>query len=249
MKRVVLVIAAATLSIFGYMIYQYKVQQNELAQLEVYKSVIQDEGQLIFEAAQKWQKPISVDLNTSNLDDDYKIMADFVLNFMVQSAEARNTYLRELKALNWDKFLDVNRLDKDKKNKYEETEIMFIAVKEVMTRYQESMVHRDELALNEAKHLKVNQRFRRYLTESFKEVVKQNNGQELFELEQQSFAKAQALFAILKESKWQAKNNMFMFQGDDHVKQFNKIYKEMLELDKQMKKVSQKNQKAIEASL
>lgn len=244
-----LVIAAATLSIFGYMIYQYKVQQNELAQLEVYQSVIQDEGQLIFEAAQKWQKPISVDLNTSNLDDDYKIMADFVLNFMVQSAEARNTYLRELKALNWDKFLDVNRLDKDKKNKYEETEIMFIAVKEVMTRYQESMVHRDELALNEAKHLKVNQRFRRYLTESFKEVVKQNNGQELFELEQQSFAKAQALFAILKESKWQAKNNMFLFQGDDHVKQFNKIYKEMLELDKQMKKVSQKNQKAIEASL
>lgn len=244
-----LVIAAATLSIFGYMIYQYKVQQNELAQLEVYQSVIQDEGQLIFEAAQTWQKPISVDLNTSNLDDDYKIMADFVLNFMVQSAEARNTYLRELKALNWDKFLDVNRLDKDKKNKYEETEIMFIAVKEVMTRYQESMVHRDELALNEAKHLKVNQRFRRYLTESFKEVVKQNNGQELFELEQQSFAKAQALFAILKESKWQAKNNMFLFQGDDHVKQFNKIYKEMLELDKQMKKVSQKNQKAIEASL
>ena len=146
MKRVVLVIAAATFSIFGYMIYQYKVQQNELAQLEVYQSVIQDEGQLIFEAAQKWQKPISVDLNTSNLDDDYKIMADFVLNFMVQSAEARNTYLRELKALNWDKFLDVNRLDKDKKNKYEETEIMFIAVKEVMTRYQESMVHRDELA-------------------------------------------------------------------------------------------------------
>ncbi len=249
MKRVVLVIAAATFSIFGYMIYQYKVQQNELAQLEVYQSVIQDEGQLIFEAAQKWQKPISVDLNTSNLDDDYKIMADFVLNFMVQSAEARNTYLRELKALNWDKFLDVNRLDKDKKNKYEETEIMFIAVKEVMTRYQESMVHRDELALNEAKHLKVNQRFRRYLTESFKEVVKQNNGQELFELEQQSFAKAQALFAILKESKWQAKNNMFMFQGDDHVKQFNKIYKEMIELDKQMKMVSQKNQKAIEASL
>ena len=244
-----LVIAAATFSIFGYMIYQYKVQQNELAQLEVYQSVIQDEGQLIFEAAQTWQKPISVDLNTSNLDDDYKIMADFVLNFMVQSAEARNTYLRELKALNWDKFLDVNRLDKDKKNKYEETEIMFIAVKEVMTRYQESMVHRDELALNEAKHLKVNQRFRRYLTESFKEVVKQNNGQELFELEQQSFAKAQALFAILKESKWQAKNNMFLFQGDDHVKQFNKIYKEMLELDKQMKKVSQKNQKAIEASL
>lgn len=249
MKRVVFVIAAATFSIFGYMIYQYKVQQNELAQLEVYQSVIQDEGQLIFEAAQKWQKPISVDLNTSNLDDDYKIMADFVLNFMVQSAEARNTYLRELKALNWDKFLDVNRLDKDKKNKYEETEIMFIAVKEVMTRYQESMVHRDELALNEAKHLKVNQRFRRYLTESFKEVVKQNNGQELFELEQQSFAKAQALFAILKESKWQAKNNMFMFQGDDHVKQFNKIYKEMIELDKQMKMVSQKNQKAIEASL
>ena len=249
MKRVVLVIAAATFSIFGYMIYQYKVQQNELAQLEVYQSVIQDEGQLIFEAAQKWQKPISIDLNTSNLDDDYKIMADFVLNFMVQSAEARNTYLRELKALNWDKFLDVNRLDKDKKNKYEETEIMFIAVKEVMTRYQESMVHRDELALNEAKHLKVNQRFRRYLTESFKEVVKQNNGQELFELEQQSFVKAQALFAILKESKWQAKNNMFLFQGDDHVKQFNKIYKEMLELDKQMKKVSQKNQKAIEASL
>ncbi len=249
MKRVVFVIAAATFSIFGYMIYQYKVQQNELAQLEVYQSVIQDEGQLIFEAAQKWQKPISVDLNTSNLDDDYKIMADFVLNFMVQSAEARNTYLRELKALNWDKFLDVNRLDKDKKNKYEETEIMFIAVKEVMTRYQESMVHRDELALNEAKHLKVNQRFRRYLTDSFKEVVKQNNGQELFELEQQSFAKAQALFAILKESKWQAKSNMFMFQGDDHVKQFNQIYKEMLELDKQMKKVSQKNQKAIEASL
>lgn len=249
MKRVVFIIAIVTFSIFGYMIYQYKIQQNELEQLQVYQSVIQDKSQLIFEAAQNWQKPISVDLTTSDLDGDYKVMADFMLNFMMQSAEIRNTYLRDLKALNWDKFLDVNRLAADKKNQYAQTEIMLIAVKEVVTRYEESMARHDELAIEEAKDLKVNQRFRRYLTDSFKYVAMQNNGQELLELEKQSLAKAQALFGILKASNWQAKNNMFMFQGDDHVKQFNQIYKEMLELDKQMKKESQKNQKAIEATL
>ncbi len=64
----------------------------------------------IFVQAQDWSKPIQIDLQDNRLDGDYQIMASFVLSHMVQSAEARNSYLRELKALNWDQFLDLNDL-------------------------------------------------------------------------------------------------------------------------------------------
>jgi hypothetical protein len=250
MRRVIIVITSVTFAIFGYLIYQYKVQENELTQLQEYQTVIQEKGVLIYKAAQDWTKPIFVDLTDFRLEDDYKIMADFSLNFIVQSAEARNSYIRELKAVKWDKFLDVKRLEKDKKQEYIETITMFEQVEMMMQLYQESIDLHDKEALDQVKHLKIKPRFRRYMADSFKDNIKQNNGQELLLLEKQNFTKAKVLFTILKNNKWESRNNMIMFHGEDApVKEFNQLYKDMIELDKKIKQINIANQKAIEKQI
>jgi hypothetical protein len=249
MRRVVVVISAVTLAIFGYLIYQYKVQKTELQQLQGYQDVINAKGELIYNAAQNWKKPIQVDLNTSELDGDYKIMADFMLNFIVESAEARNTYVRELKDKKWDRFLDIKRLESDKKNNYQDTEVMLISVKEVMQRYQDVIEQHNEQGLKEVKKLKVNQRFRRYLRESFNETLKQNNQQHLLDYEKENFENAQKLFELLKKNEWVGRNNMFLFKSDAVAKEFNDIFKAMIEVDNKIKNVRNYNKHAIEAKL
>ena len=76
------------------------------------------------EQAQDWSEPIDVNVADKRLQGDYKVMADFVLSQMIQNAEARNEYLRQLKAIHWDEFLNIDRLDKDRAQKYVETEQM-----------------------------------------------------------------------------------------------------------------------------
>jgi len=110
MPRVFLILALVTCSVFGWMFYQYSVQHNELSQLKNYQTVLYEKAELIYEQAQDWSKPIDVNVTDQRLEGDYKIMAEFVLDDMIQNAEERNQYLRELKAIHWDKFLNIERL-------------------------------------------------------------------------------------------------------------------------------------------
>ena len=58
------------------------------------------------------------------------------MSYWVQNVNARNEYLRELKAAKWDTFLNVDRLDHDKKQKYAETEKMLADVRRASDKYQ-----------------------------------------------------------------------------------------------------------------
>ena len=115
MPRILIILTAATVLIFGGMFYQYRAQQKELGQLHSYQTVLLEKTEEIFHQAKDSEKPIQVDLNDPRLQGDYQVMAKFVLTQMLQSAEARNSYIRELKAMDWDHFLDIDRLSADKK--------------------------------------------------------------------------------------------------------------------------------------
>ena len=57
------------------------------------------------------------------------------------------------------------------------------------------------------------------------------------------------LFAILKNNKWELKNNPFMFYEDAALKEFNTVYQEMVQLNTQMQEISQQHQRALESKL
>lgn len=79
------------------MFYQYHVQQKEAGQLHVYQSVLLEKTEQIFDQAKNPSKLIQVDVTDPRLEGDYQIMANFILTQMIQSAEARNSYIRDLK--------------------------------------------------------------------------------------------------------------------------------------------------------
>ena len=68
-------------------------------------------------------------------------------------------------------------------------------------------------------------------------------------LELQILTKADALFEILKNNKWQKKNKTFMFYEDQPLKQFNTLYQEVLQLNAEMEKIKKQNRKAVEQKL
>ena len=104
MPRIFLILGLATTVVFGGLFYQYYEQQKEATQLEQYQKVLYEKTDLIYAQAKDWNKPINVDVTDARLQGDYKVMASFVLSQMIQSAEARNAYLRELKEIDWDEF-------------------------------------------------------------------------------------------------------------------------------------------------
>lgn len=249
MPRIFVVLASATVLVFGWMFYQYSVQQKEAVQLSTYETVLREKTEQIFQQAQHWEEPIQLNVTDARLTGDYKIMSDFILSQMLQRAEARNQYIRYLKALNWDKFLDIDRLLQDKKNQYQETEQMLQQVHAVVDAYEQKTTQQEENGLAQAKQLAVKQVFRQQIAQSLRDSRDSDESHALFELEKQSLAKADELFAVLKANKWEKKNKLFMFYEDAPLKQFNQLYTEMLALNAQMDEIRQKNRSELKQKL
>lgn len=249
MPRIFIILACATVLVFGWMFYQYSAQQKEAAQFDAYQVVLLEKTEQIFKQAQNWEKPIEIDLSDARLKGDYKVMSDFILGQMVQRAEARNQYIRDLKALNWDKFLDIDRLVKDKKNNYQETEQMLQQVHAVVDAYEQKTTQQEENALEQAKHLPVKNIFRQQMTQSLRDSRDSDESHALFDLEKQSLAKADEIFKVIKANKWEKKNKLFMFYEDEPLKQFNQLYSEMLQLNTQMDQIRQKNRTELKQKL
>lgn len=249
MPRIFIILTVATVLVFGGMLYQYRVQQKEVEQLQTYQVVLLEKTEQIFDQAKNPSKLIQVDVTDPRLEGDYQIMANFILTQMIQSAEARNSYIRDLKALQWDKFLDINRLSADKKKNYQATEKMLKNVHAVVDAYELKTKKFEENSLEQAKNLPIKSKYRRQLTESLRDSQQSDDANALFELEKQILAKADAIFAVLKNNKWEQRNKIFMFYEDEPLQQFNTLYKEILALNKQMKQVSVQNQEEIAEKL
>jgi hypothetical protein len=249
MSRIPLILTLATVLIFGGLFYQYYVQKQDEQKLQAYQEVLLDKTEQILTAARHVDTPIQVDTSDARLSGDYQIMASFVLNQMIETAEARNRYIRDLKALDWDHFLDIERLSRDKKQQYVETEKMLKDVHAVVDAYAEQTKEMEKRSLDQAKHLAVSGRYSHQLTQSLRDSQKNDDAHALFELEQQSLAKADQIFEVLKNNRWEKKNKLFMFYEDVPLKQFNALYKEILALNQQMKQVSHANRVELENSL
>ncbi len=172
-----------------------------------------------------------------------------MLGQLRDSAEERNQYLRDLKAANWQNFLNIDRLAKDQAQGYKETEAMLKQVHQIVNSYQQKIQQRDAELIDKAQQLDIKNRYRQQLSLTLKDSQQNSNAHVIFEIEKQTLAKADALFAVLKKHKWQKKNNTFMFYDDKAVQEFNALYKEMLHLNKQMERVASANQKAVENKL
>ena len=249
MPRIFIILGAATVLIFGAMFYQYREQQQQTAQLQAYQAVLLEKTEQIFQQAKDPDKKIQLDVHDPRLKGDYQVMAGFVLTQMMQSAEARNSYIRELKALQWERFLDINRLAEDKKNQYKQTEEMLKNVHSAVEAYAQKTRMLEQDGLVQAKALPINSRYRAQLTQSLRESQHSSDSHALFALEQQSLAKADQIFLVLKNNRWEKKNGLFMFYEDAPLKQFNALYQEILALNRQMKQVSRQNHEEIEEKL
>ena len=246
MPRIFLILGLATAAVFGGLFYQYHVQQRESAQLEQYQKVLYEKTDLIYAQAKDWNTPIEVDVSDARLQGDYEVMANFVLSQMIQSAEARNAYLRELKAIHWDDFLNIQRLSKDKKQDYQETDLMLQQAHALATEYQVKIEQAQQNALEQAKQLPIQSRYRQQLAENLRESAKQNEALALFEIEKQVLEKADQIFMVLKNNRWENKNNTFMFYDDKALKQFNTLYQEVVKLNSQIQQIQQQNRIALQ---
>ncbi|MGE8537916.1 MAG: hypothetical protein ACN6NI_01410 [Acinetobacter sp.] len=249
MPRVFMIIAGVTLAIFIGLFYQYSVQQKHQAELLEYETVLEEKTQAIVQQAQDWSTPIQLELEDERLDGDHAIMAEFLLTQMRDSAEERNQYLRDLKAANWPNFLNIDRLAQDQTQGYKDTEAMLKQVHQIVKAYEQQIQQREQQQLQQVKQLDIKNRYRQQLADNLKADQQQSNAHAIFAIEKQSLARADALFAILKNNKWQKKNKTFMFYEDKAVKEFNALYKEMLDLNKQMQQIASANQKAVENKL
>ena len=246
MPRIFLILGLATTVVFGGLFYQYHVQQRESTQLEQYQKVLYEKTDLIYAQAKDWNTPIEVDVSDPRLHGDYEVMANFVLSQMIQSAEARNAYLRELKAIHWDDFLNIQRLSKDKKQDYQETDLMLQQAHALATEYQVKIEQAQQNALEQAKQLPIQSRYRQQLAENLRESAKQNEALALFDIEKQVLEKADQIFLVLKNNRWENKNNTFMFYDDKALKQFNTLYQEVVKLNSQMQQIQQQNRTALQ---
>lgn len=249
MPRVFVILAGATLVVFAWLFYQYTMQKQDKAQLIEYEAVLTEKTAEIFEQAQDWEKPIQLEIEEERLDGDYAVMAEYVLGQMRDRAEERNQYLRDLKAAKWDQFLNIDRLAKDQAQGYKETEAMLKRVHQIVKDYKATIKRREANQIEEVKQLDIKQRYRQQLAQNLRATQQENDAYAIFEIEKQSLAKADQLFALLKKYKWEKRNRMFMFHDEKAVQPFIALYKDIENLNKQMQQIKTKNQKIVEEAL
>lgn len=245
MPRIFIVLALATVSVFALLFYQYSVQKQEAVALGEYELVLNEKTEAIYKQAKNWQSPIEIKVDDDRLEGDYAEMAAFILGSMRDNAELRNQYLRDLKAQNWDRFLDISRLAKDQKQGYTETEAMLKAVTDIVQEYDLQTQNRDALLIQTAKQLDIKNRYRQQLISNLQENLNSDAANAIFVLEKQSLSKANQLFALLKQYKWQNKNNMVMFYDDAPIQPFNALYQDMVDLNHQMEQIKLNNRQQI----
>lgn len=248
MRRIGFILTTVTAVVFGSLFYQYRVQQADVAQLHMYQTVLYDKTEQIYAQAQDWSKPIQIETQDERLKGDYRVMANFVLRYLVDNVEIRNSYLRDLKGIGWDQFLDIQRFAQDKKKAYQQTTEMLQDARGLAVRYQKDHQLRYDEALSSAKHLNIQPRLQQPLFESLK-YSQNEEAQVVFGLEQQILSKAEAMFMILKSQRWEAKNGQFFFYDDLPLKEFNILYQDVLNLNKQIQQHQNKTKQEIEANL
>ena len=173
-------------------------------------------------------------------------MSEFLLNYWMQNAEARNLYLRELKAAKWDQFLDVDRLDQDRQHNYVETTQMLADVKMIETNYLQDNSESQQHFLNQARSLSIHPEMKATLLVKINQKQDQRKEYALFNLEQQIYSKAEQMFELLKNHRWQKQDGKISFYDSAQVKQFNQLYQDVLRINAKIEKIKSQNAQTLQ---
>ncbi len=111
-----------------------------------------------------------LNLEYDRLDGDYAIMAEFMLGQLRDSAENVISIYSDLKAANWQNFLNIDRLAKDQAQGYKETEAMFKQdLIGFWTAISRKSRRRDAELIDKAQQLDIKNRYRQQLSLTLKD--------------------------------------------------------------------------------
>lgn len=249
MRRFLLFFLVVVLGIGSFFLYQHQLQQRAANNKQMFEVVMAEKMRTLYDQAQDWTTPVQLDIHDDRLSGDYKLMSEFLLNYWMQNVEARNRYLRELKAASWDTFLDVERLDQDRKQDYKETEQMLADVRKASTEYEQARQQIQSSSMEQAKSLAIQNEMRQSLQAKLESNLKADKAHDIFPIEQQIIEKAQAMFDMLKKYQWQRKDKMILFRETAQVKKFNTLYQDVLKLNSKMEKIKKNNAEVLEEEL
>ncbi|RPE28220.1 hypothetical protein EC846_3109 [Acinetobacter sp. BIGb0102] len=249
MRRFLLFFLMVVLGIGSFFLYQHQLQQRAANNKQMFEVVMAEKMRTLYDQAQDWTTPVQLDIHDDRLSGDYKLMSEFLLNYWMQNVEARNRYLRELKAASWDTFLDVERLDQDRKQDYKETEQMLADVRKASTEYEQARQQIQSSSMEQAKSLTIQNEMRQSLQAKLESNLKADKAHDIFPIEQQIIEKAQAMFDMLKKYQWQRKDKMILFRETTQVKKFNTLYQDVLKLNSKMEKIKKNNAEVLEEEL
>lgn len=249
MRRFLLFVLVVVLGIGSFFLYQHHLQQRAVNNKQMFEVVMAEKMRTLYDQAQDWSTPVQLDIHDDRLSGDYKLMSEFLLNYWMQNVEARNRYLRALKAANWDTFLDVERLDRDRKQDYKETEQMLADVRKASAEYEQARHQIQTSSMQQAKSLAIHNEMRQSLQAKLESNLKADKAHDIFPIEQQIIEKAQAMFDMLKKQQWQRKDKMILFRESSQVKKFNTLYQDVLKLNSKMEKIKRNNAEVLEEEL
>ncbi|OOS47254.1 hypothetical protein BTG58_16840 [Acinetobacter baumannii] len=249
MRRFLLFITVVVLCIGSFFFYQHTLKQRAINNQQMFEVVMAEKMRELYDQAQDWSTPVQLDIHDDRLSGDYKLMSEFLLNYWMQNVEARNHYLRELKAANWDTFLNVERLDQDRKQGYKDTEQMFVNVRKASAEYEQARQQIQTSSMQQAKSLAIHNEMRSSLLAKLEHNFKADKAHDIFPIEQQIIEKAQAMFDMLKKYQWQRKDKMILFAETTQVKKFNGLYQDVLKLNAKMEKIKKNNTEVLEDEL
>ncbi len=249
MRRFLFLLGLVVICIGSFLLYQHQLQQRAADSKQMFEVVMAEKMRELYDQAQDWSKPIQLNVHDDRLSGDYKLMSEFLLSYWMQNVEARNAYLRQLKAANWDTFLDVERLDQDRQKGYRETEKMLHDVRKISTEYGINRQKIQADSLEQAKNLAIHNEMRKSLQEKLQNNLKTDKEHDIFPIEQQVIEKAQAMFDMLKTYPWQREDNKILFKETAQVKKFDALYQDVLSLNQKMDKIKQNNVEVLDQEL
>lgn len=250
MRRVLIAIASLiVITSIVFFTYQHIKQQQAKDSSQMFDVVMTEKMNQLYEQAQDWSKPVELNIHDKRLAGHYKQISEFLLSYWIQNINARNEYLRELKAAKWDTFLNVDRLDLDKKQKFVETEKMLADVRMASDKYQTEYEKIHKTFLAKVQELSVDAEMRQLLEMKLGTQQKADQDHAIFMIELQILDKAEEMFKLLKNYEWQKKDQMILFHENAQVKKFNGLYQDVLKLNAKIEKIKKKNVAALEGDL
>ena len=233
------------LAIGGFLYYDHTSLKNEEANRQSFDLVMTEKMRQLSEQAQDHAKPVQIEVNDARLKGDYKTLSELLLRYWVKNIDTRNAYINQLAAAKGDRFLDVNRLDLDRKQNYAETTQMLTAVGQAMHQYQQNNTQNKSEALAQLKQLDLRKDLKQPLLDKLQQNAKVDPENALILNELQILANAEKMFELLKMYEWKKQGNQILFKDDAQVKQFNQLYQEVLKLNSQINSKKEQNAEVL----